>query len=78
MTSHAFSMAAKLATLDVGDVFFLPDDPPTATPTPMERQVRDRVVRSRLLEGRSFSTSRSDTITADHKLVHTLRVERTA
>lgn len=78
MTVHAFSLAAKMAALDVGDVIFLPDDPPDARKaTRMERQVYDRVSKSDLLKNRRFVTMRCDTITADHKLVHTLKVERT-
>ena len=79
MSAHAFSLASKMATLDVGDVIFLPDDAPPADrkPTRIERQVYDRASKSTLLAGRKFTTMRCDTITAAHVLVHTLRVERT-
>lgn len=76
MTQHCFSLAAKLATLDVGDIIFLPDDAPAMSPTRMERGVQDRLAKSKKLAGRKFRTSRCDTVTAGRTLVHTLLVER--
>ena len=50
---HAFSLASKLATLDVGDSIWLPDNDPLADlrlgATNMERQVQDRIAKSRKL-----------------------------
>ncbi len=76
MSSHAFSLASKLATLDVGDVILLPDDAPTMSDTQMERQVTNVIAKSRKLTGRKFRTSRCDTITAGRTLIHTLLIER--
>lgn len=76
MTQHCFSLAAKLATLDVGDIIFLPDDAPAMSATRMERGVQDRLAKSKKLAGRKFRTSRCDTVTAGRTLVHTLLVER--
>ena len=76
MTAHAFSLASKLATLDVGDVILLPDDAPMMSATQMERQVTNIVVKSKKLAGRKFRTSRCDTVTAGRTLIHTLLVER--
>jgi hypothetical protein len=75
MTAHAFSLASKLAALDVGDVILLPDDAPETGASQMERQVRDRVCKSRALTGRKFRTSRCDTITAGRTHMHTLLIE---
>ena len=76
MTAHAFSLASKLATLDVGDIILLPDDAPLMTATQMERQVTNIAAKSRKLLGRKFRTSRCDTVTTGRTLMHTLLVER--
>lgn len=76
MTAHAFSLASKLAALDVGDVIYLPDDAPLMGPTQMERQVKDRQAKSRKLAGRRFYTSRCDVVRS-RMLEHVLRIERT-
>ena len=78
MTAHAFSLASKLATLDVGDVILLPDDAPMMSATQMERQVTNVACKSRRLTGRKFRTSRCDTVTQGRTLMHTLLVERVA
>ena len=78
--AHAFSLASKLATLDVGDSIWLPDGDaltnarPTATR--MERQVHDRMATSRKLVGRKFSTTRADAITVGRTHHVLLRIER--
>ena len=78
---HAFSLASKLATLDVGDAMWLPDDDLAVTrrvsATSMERQVQDRIVKSRKLTGRSFATTRADAITVGRNHHVLLRIERT-
>jgi len=78
---HAFSLASKLATLDVGDSIWLPDSAPLAErrliATDMERQVQDRIAKSRKLVGRKFSTSRADAITVGRTHHILLRIERT-
>ena len=78
MTAHAFSLASKLAALDVGDIILLPDDAPLMTATQMERQVTSVTGRSRKLVGRKFRTGRCDTIAQGRTLMHTLLVERIA
>lgn len=75
MVAHAFSLASKLATLDVGDVIYLPDDAPLMSATQMERQVKDRQAKSRKLTGRRFYTSRCDVVRS-RMLEHVLRIER--
>lgn len=75
MSSHAFSLASKLAALDVGDVILLPDDAPMMSATQMERQVTSVVAKSRKLAGRKFRTARCDTVIA-RTLMTTLLVER--
>lgn len=77
MTAHVFSLASKLATLDVGDIILLPDDAPPVNATTMERSVQNRIAYSKKLEGRKFRTSRCDTLTASRTLIHTLLIERT-
>jgi len=78
---HAFSLASKLATLDVGDSIWLPDNDPLADlrlgATNMERQVQDRIAKSRKLTGRKFSTTRADAITVGRTHHILLRIERT-
>jgi len=78
---HAFSLASKLATLDVGDSVWLPDNDSLAElrgrPTKTERQVQDRIARSSKLAGRKFSTTRADAITVGRTHHILLRVERT-
>lgn len=76
MSTHVFSLASKLATLDVGDVILFPDDAPLMSATQMERQVTNVVAKSRKLTGRKFRTSRCDTVTVGRTLIHTLLVER--
>ena len=76
MTAHAFSLASKLAALDVGDIILLPDDAPLTAATQMERQITGIVGRSRKLVGRQFRTSRCATVTQGRTLMHTLLVER--
>jgi len=78
LTAHAFSLASKLATLDVGETIWLPDSPaPAAMPTNMERQVQDRIAKSKKLVGRRFTTTRADAITVGRLHVVLLRVART-
>lgn len=76
---HEFSLASKLASLDVGHVFYLDDDDPVAegrlTPTQMERQVTNIVSKSRKLTGRRFTTSRCDVVIA-RSMRPILRIER--
>jgi hypothetical protein len=78
---HAFSLAIKLATLDVGDSIWLPDTDPLAErrliATDMERQVQDRIAKSPKLTGQSFSTTRADAITVGRNHHVLLRIERT-
>jgi hypothetical protein len=76
MTAHAFSLASKLATLDVGDVILLPDAAPVTGTTQMERQVTNIIAKSAKLAGRKFRTSRCDTVTVGRTLMHTLLIER--
>lgn len=82
MTAHAFSLASKLATLDVGECFWLPDTPAPMDKrlraTNMERQVANIVAKSKKLTGRKFTTTRADAITvgrAHHVLLRVARVE---
>jgi hypothetical protein len=78
VTAHAFSLASKLATLDVGEAIWLPDTPaPPDMPTNMERQVQDRIAKSPKLAGRRFTTTRADAITVGRLHVVLLRVART-
>ncbi len=78
---HEFSLASKLATLDVGHVIYLDDDDPVAegrfTPTQMERQVSNIVAKSKALEGRKFSTSRCDALIG-RKMSPIIRIRRVA
>jgi hypothetical protein len=77
LTVHAFSLASKLATLDIGEAIWLPDTPALADmPTNMERQVQDRIAKSPKLAGRRFTTTRADAITAGRLHVVLLRVAR--
>jgi membrane-associated protease RseP (regulator of RpoE activity) len=76
MTAHAFSLASKLATLDVGDVILLPDDAAAMSATQMERQVTNAIAKSAKLAGRKFRTSRCDTVTVGRTLMHALLIER--
>lgn len=81
---HEFSLASKLATLDVGHVIYLDDDDPVAegrfTPTQMERQVTNIVAKSKALEGRKFSTSRCDVVErrVGRKMSPIIRITRVA
>ena len=75
---HEFSLASKLATLDVSHVIYLPDDAPMMSATQMERQVTNIVAKSRKLKGRKFMTTRCDLITVGRTHEHVLRVERMA
>jgi hypothetical protein len=78
LTAHVFSLASKLATLDVGESLWFPDSPaPEDRPTNMERQVQDRIAKSRKLTGRRFTTTRADAITVGRLHVVLLRVART-
>lgn len=61
--SHAFSLASKLATLDVGETIYLPDEEPAKGPTVMERNVGTAMVRAPKLEGRRFTTRRMVALT---------------
>ena len=78
---HAFSLASKLATLDVGDSIWLPDNDPLVDlrlgPTNMERQVQDRSAKSPKLTGRKFSTTRANAITVGRTHHILLKIERT-
>jgi bifunctional N-acetylglucosamine-1-phosphate-uridyltransferase/glucosamine-1-phosphate-acetyltransferase GlmU-like protein len=76
MTAHAFSLASKLATLDVGEALWFSDDAPLIKPTNMERQVQNLISKSRRLVGRRFTTTRADAITVGRVHHHLLRVER--
>lgn len=79
-TPHAFSLASKLACLDVDEEIFLPDpgfDALQLGPTSLERQVQDRIAKSKKLVGRKFYISRADIITAGREHVRALRVRRT-
>lgn len=71
-----FSLASKLATLDVGQAIFFEDDNPIMTATQMERQVTNIVAKSARLKGRKFATTRCDVITVGRRHLHALRVER--
>lgn len=66
LMKHEFSLASKLATLDVDHAIYLDDDDPVAegrlTPTQMERQVTNIVSKSKKLTGRRFATSRCDVV----------------
>lgn len=73
---HEFSLASKLATLDVGHSLILEDDSPLMGPTQMERQVTNVAVKSAKLKGRRFTTTRGDMITVGRRHIHVLRVER--
>ena len=77
---HEFSLASKLAALDVGHVIYLDDDNPVAdgkfTATQMERQVTNIVSKSSKLQGRRFSTSRADALIC-RTITPILRIERT-
>lgn len=73
---HAFSLASKLATLDVGDAIYLPDNAVPAGATLMERQVQDRIHKVPLLKERRFSTTRADVITVGRVHEQVLKVER--
>ena len=75
---HEFSLASKLATLDVGHVIYLPDDAPMTGPTQMERQVQDRIAKSEKIKDRKFTTTRCYLLTVHRTLEHALRVERIA
>lgn len=76
---HEFSLASKLATLDVGQSIWLDDaDELTTIATPTERQVTAIVGRNARLKDRKFQTARADAITANRKLHRILRVTRTA
>ena len=78
---HEFSLASKLATLDVSHVIYLDDDDPVAegrlTQTQMERQVSNIVAKSVKLEGRKFVTSRCDVVIG-RQMRPILRVTRVA
>ena len=78
MSKHAFSLASKIATLDVGDVILLVDEADTAPskPTLLERHVTGVAVKSPKLVGRKFRTSRSDTLVTGRKHLRTLLVQR--
>ena len=65
------SLRAKLASLAVGETLLLPHDLPESGASALERRVKS----SRIGK---FRTMRCDTITSDHKLIHTLLIERTA
>lgn len=73
---HEFSLASKLATLDVGHVIFLEDDFPKNKATQMERQVTNIIAKSKRVAGRRFSTMRCDAITVERQHIYILRIER--
>lgn len=73
---HGFSLASKLAALDVGHAIWLDDNAPLMTATLMERQVTNLIAKSPKLAGRKFSTTRGDVITVGRRHYHVLRVER--
>lgn len=74
-----FSLATKLATLEVGHVIYLDDNDPIAEgslgATQMERQVTNVIAKSKKLTGRKFTTTRCDVIIA-RKMHPILRIER--
>lgn len=76
---HEFSLASKLATLDVGNAIYLDDNDPIAegsfSASNMERQVTNIVAKSKKLVGRTFSTSRCDVVRG-HTMSPVLRIVR--
>lgn len=73
---HEFSLAAKLAALEVGDIVYLPDRGDPSIPTHMERSVQSIATKSPRLAARRFSTMRCDVITVHRKHEVVLRIER--
>ena len=76
MTARTFSLASKLATLDVGQSVWFEDEAPLTGPTNMERQITSIACRSKKLTGRKVCTTRADAITVGRRHAHLLRVER--
>lgn len=78
---HEFSLATKLASLDVGHVIYFEDNDPVAdmtlTASNMERQITNLIAKSKKIEGRKFSTQRCDIVVA-RTMRPALRVERIA
>ena len=76
---HEYSLAAKLAAMDIGDSLFFEDSFGDAKVTSMERQIADRVAKSPRLAGRRFSTGRGRVVfTGQDKLALVLKVTRKA
>lgn len=75
---HEFSLASKLATLDIGQSIWLEDGAPMMNVTNMERQITNLIVKSKKLQGRKFATTRGDAITVGHEHYRVLRVLRLA
>ena len=79
LMKHEFSLASKLATLDVGHAIYMDDNDPVAdftlSASNMERQVRNIVAKSKKLVGRAFSTSRCDVVRG-RSMSPILRIER--
>lgn len=80
---HEFSLASKLAAMEVGHVLYMDDDDPVRegkmTPTKMERQVTNIVTKNTKLTGRKFKTTRAAAMNfAARTLSPLLRIERTA
>ena len=73
-----FSLSTKLATLDLGQIIYFPDDAPMMSATQMERQITNLICKSKKLKGRKFMTTRCDVITVGRTHEHALRVERLA
>lgn len=67
------SLRAKLAGLAVGETLLLLHELPgeAGGASALERRIKS-------LRIGKFRTMRCDTITSDHKLIHTLLIERTA
>ena len=80
LMKHEFSLASKLATLDVGHVIYLDDNDPVAEgrliATQMERQVTNIISKSKKLKGRKFSTARCDVVIG-RTMRPIIRIERT-
>jgi hypothetical protein len=68
-TKQPHSLRAKLASLAVGETLLLPHELPEGGASALERRVKSTRIGK-------FRTMRCDTITSDHKLIHTLLIDR--